>query len=45
MIYVIGKNGFVAKRINKYFKVKKKLKFIGSRDTDLTQKNSKKKFL
>ena len=24
MIYVIGKNGFVAKRINKYFKSKKK---------------------
>ena len=46
MIYVIGKNGFVAKRINKYFKSKKKkLKFIGSRDTDLTQKNSKKKIL
>ena len=38
MIYVIGKNGFVAKRINKYFKSKKKkLKFIGSRILDLTK--------
>ena len=42
MIYVIGKNGFVAKRINKYFKNKeKKLKFIGSNEIDLTKEKAK----
>ncbi len=46
MIYVIGKNGFVAKRINKYFKNKeKKLKFIGSNEIDLTKEKFKKKII
>ena len=46
MIYVIGKNGFIAKRINKFFKNKKnKIKFIGSNDIDLTKQNFKKKII
>ena len=42
--YILGKNGFVAKEIKKYFKQKKeKGYFIGSEDIDLTQKKFKKK--
>ena len=42
--YILGKNGFVAKEIKKYFKQKnEKGYFIGSEDTDLTQKKFKKK--
>lgn len=38
MIYVIGKKGFVAKRIKKYFSNKKKIFFLGSDKFDLTKK-------
>ena len=42
--YILGKNGFVAKEIKKYFKQKnEKGYFIGSEDVDLTQKKFKKK--
>ena len=42
--YILGKNGFVAKEIKKYFKKKnEKGYFIGSEDIDLTQKKFKKK--
>ena len=42
--YILGKNGFVAKEIKKYFKQKnEKGYFIGSKDIDLTQKKFKKK--
>ena len=42
--YILGKNGFVAKEIKKYFKKKnEKGYFIGSEDIDLTQKNLKRK--
>ena len=42
--YILGKNGFVAKEIKKYFKQKnEKGYFIGSEDIDLTQKKFKKK--
>tara|TARA_B100001250_G_scaffold404847_1_gene421405 strand:+ start:849 stop:1679 length:831 start_codon:yes stop_codon:yes gene_type:complete len=43
-IYVLGKKGFVAKKLYKFFE-KKKIKafFIGSKDIDLTQKKFRKK--
>jgi len=42
--YLLGKNGFVAKKTAKYFlKKNKRINLIGSKDIDLTQKKFKKK--